>query len=1189
MIRIEVIVLCALLFVGCHDKPVSFHQISASHSGITFNNSITENDSINPISMVNIYNGGGVAVADFNNDGMQDLYFTGNQVASEMYLNKGNLEFEEITEKSGTGGLGRWAKGAASIDINNDGLMDLYVSNSIYRDSLRRTNILYINTGIDKDGVPHFSDMSAAYGLNVHAYSTMANFFDYDNDGDLDLYLTVNGATADNENKFRRTGKETSIVNKGRLFRNDWNVSLKHPFFTDVSEISGINKDGFGHAATVADLNLDGWKDIYISNDFLADNVLYINNKNGTFTDHARDYFKHTSFNSMGQDIIDINNDGLSDIIELDMNPKDNYRKKMMLGPNNYNIFQNFDNYSHQYQYVRNTLQLNQGTPILENDSVGTPVFSDIGFMSGISQTDWSWTPLVQDFDNDGFRDLVVTNGFPRDVTDHDFIAYRRHDAVGKESNLDLLKKIPEIKLANFAFKNTDGIHFEDVSVDWGLTAPGFSNGAVYADLDNDGDMDMVINNTNDKAFIYENTIRGKNVDSSRFLQIQCKGGSQNINGIGAVIDIFYDKEKHQAFENTPYRGYLSSHQNIAHFGLGKVQLIDSIVVRWPGGKKQTLKNVKADQLINVDVNNATEPYSWTQTKSATPALFSEITHSSGIDYTFRGINFIDFNIQTTLPHKLSDYCPAIAVADIDGNGLDDMIIGGNTISSATVFRQQANGKFLQSELSPVDTGMLVFNDQGLLLFDANGDGKPDLYISGGGYKYPHDSPYYQDRLYINNGKGEFTRDPMALPVNHTSKLCVKAMDYDNDGRLDLFVSGRVDPGKYPKAVSSFIFRNISEHGNARFIDVTSTVAKELNNIGMVCDALFTDFDNDNKIDLIVVGEWMCVKFLKNTGTQFIDVSNGSGIAGKTGWWNSIVGGDFRHSGLTDYIVGNTGSNTLYQADEQHPVSMMAKDFDKNGSYVPLVSLFLPANDGTLKEFPAFGRDDILERIPSLRKRFDTYKKFADATTQEIFTQEFSKDAQKLNAKVLQSCYLRNDGKGKFTMIPLPAQAQFSAINGMVTDDFDGDGNLDVLMSGNDFSIEVGIGRLDAFNGLLLKGNGKGAFSPLSMSESGIFIPGDGKALVRLRGANGNYQIAASQNRDALKLFRLNSTRKLISLNAEDVSAVVHYSDGRKRKEEFYYGAGFMSQSSRQISIDTSVSAVDILNRKGEWRKLPVK
>lgn len=525
-------------------------------------------------------------------------------------------------------------------------------------------------------------------------------------------------------------------------------------------------------------------------------------------------------------------------------------------------------------------------------------------------------------------------------------------------------------------------------------------------------------------------------------------------------------------------------------------------------------------------------------------------------------------------------------VADIDGNGFDDMIVGGNTISSSAVFRQQADGKFLQSELSGSDTGMMVFNDEGLLLFDANGDGKPDLYISGGGYKYPHDSPFYQDRLYINDGKGNFKRDAAALPVNHTSKLCVKAMDFNNDGRLDLFVSGRVDPGKYPKPVSSFIFRNDSQHGVAKFTDVTATVAKDLQNIGMVCDALFTDFDNDEKIDLIVVGEWMSVTLLKNTGKDFINVSATSGINGKTGWWNSIIGGDFRHSGRTDYIVGNTGSNTLYQASEQHPVSMIAKDFDNNGSYVPVASLYLPAKDGSLQEFPAFGRDDIFERIPSLKKRFDNYKKFAVATMDDIFTPALTKDAQRLKATMLQSCYLRNDGKGKFTMIPLPAEAQFSAVNGMIADDFDGDGNLDLLMSGNDFSTEVGIGRLDAFNGLLLKGDGKGQFKPLNMNESGIYIPGDGKALVRLKGRDGRYLVAASQNRAALKMFQLTGSRKFIPLEPDDVSAILHFTDGSSRKEEFYYGSGFMSQSARSCVVDSMISSLDILNGQGMVRRV---
>ena len=1169
-----------VLLFACKNKSVLFKKINAGHSGIHFNNTITETDSLNPMNVVNIYNGGGVGVGDFNNDGLQDIYFTGNMVPSKLYLNKGHFKFEDITDKAGTEGMGRWARGVAVIDINNDGLSDIYICNTISDDPMKRRNILYVNQGNDKQGIPHFKDMAASYGLNVQELSTMANFFDYDNDGDLDMYLTVNEASSVDENKFGKNLNDTIKANKGgkgKLYQNTTDTILKHPVFKDVSASAGIMLDGFGHGATVADINLDGWKDIYVSNDFISDNILYINNHNGTFTDRSKEYFKHTSFNAMGQDIIDINNDGLSDVVELDMNPKDNYRKKMMLPKSNYNTFQNFDVYGKQYQYIRNTLQINQGPRMLENDSAGAPIFSEIGFMSGVAQTDWSWTPLVQDFDNDGYRDMIVTNGFPKDVTDHDFIVYRQ-DAIIRESPLKMLNKIPQIKLANYAFKNKDGIMFNDVTTNWGLSTPCFSNGAAYADLDNDGDLDMVVNNINDEAFLYENTLRNKEDSNSHFLQIKCTGTRQNINGIGTWIDIFYNGKEHQAFENTAYRGYLSTNQNIAHFGLGTTTVVDSIVIRWPQGQKQTILNVKADQLLNVTISNAKENYEWQPYKITTPPLFKEITTSANLHFEYKDRDFIDFNIQSTMP--------ALAVADVDGNGLDDMVVAGNSFAEPKIFLQQTNGKFIQQELSGRVNEMQqkTSNDEGSLLFDANGDGYPDLYIVCGGYNFEHNSPYYQDRLYINNGKGVFTKDETALPANYTSKLCVKAMDYNGDGKLDLFVSGRVDPSKYPKPVSSFIFKNDSQNGKAKFTDVTNEVAPELKDIGMICDALFTDFDNDNQVDLILTGEWMPVTFFKNNNGKFKNSSSASGVNNKPGWWNSIVAGDFRHTGLTDYIVGNIGLNTLYQASDEHPVFITAKDFDKTGGYVPVTSLFLPNTKNEMQEFPSTGRDEILERIPSLRKRYNTYKPFAMAAVSEIFPAAAMKDAQRLKATMLQSCYLRNEGNGHFTMIPLPKEAQVSAINGMVTDDFDGDGNLDVLINGNDYGMEVSIGRLDALNGLLLKGDGTGNFSPLSILQSGIYIPGNGKALVKLTDTKNNYMVAASQYQGYLKLFALNKKMQIVKIKADDISAVITFKNGSIRKEEFYYGSSFLSQSARFISINKNVSGIKMRNSKGVIR-----
>ncbi len=1188
----QLLFICLPVFflLACNKKQTLFQKITSSHSGIHFNNTITETDSINPMSVVNVYNGGGVGIGDFNNDGLQDIYFTGNMVPSKLYLNKGDFKFEDITDKSGTAGMGRWARGVAVLDINNDGLMDIYVCNTIYNDTLKRRNILYVNQGVSKDGITQFKDMAEAYGLNVHEQSTMANFFDYDNDGDLDMYLTVNEATsAVNQNQFfGKKLKNTTSVNKGgkgKLYQNNPDILLGHPVFKDVSLQAGILFEGFGHGATVADINMDGWKDIYVSNDFLSDNILYVNNHDGTFTNRSKEYFKHTAFNAMGQDIIDINNDGLSDVVELDMNPKDNYRKKMMLGSNNYNTFQNFDLYGNQYQYVRNTLQLNQGPRLLENDSAGSPTFAEIGFMSGVSQTDWSWTPLVQDFNNDGLRDIIITNGFPKDVTDHDFIVYRQNTVAG-ESPLKMLDKIPEVKLANYAFENKDGLGFNDVTENWGLTTPGFSNGAAYADFDNDGDMDMLVNNIGDEAFLYKNTLRKKEDTENNFLQIKCKGSKNNINGIGTWIDIYYNSTMHQAFENTPYRGYLSSHQDIAHFGLGKTTVIDSVVIRWPEGKKQTLTKIKTNQVVTVNITDAKETYTWQPEKHSQP-LFKEITKAAGINFVFTDRDIIDFNVQATLPHKLSEYKPALATADVDGNGLDDMIIAGNSFSESKIFLQQADGRFIQKNLSDKTDDLLKnSNDEGILLFDANGDNKPDLYVASGGYNYQPGSTNYQDRLYINDGKGNFIEDETALPVNYTSKLCVRAMDYNKDGKPDLFVSGRVEPWKYPRPVSSFIFRNDSENGKTKFTDVTEQVAPDLKNIGMVCDALFTDFDNDDQTDLILTGEWMPITFLKNENGKFKNFTNNSGISGKTGWWNSIVAGDFRHTGKTDYIVGNVGLNTFYQASEEHPVFVTAKDFDKTGGYVPVLSLSLPDKNGVLKEFPAEGRDDILERIPSLRKRYATYNPFAVAVMSDIFPESLMKDAQRLKATMLQSCYLRNEGNGKFTMIPLPKQAQVSVLNGMIADDFDGDGNLDVLINGNDYGTSVGIGRFDALNGLLLKGDGRGNFEPLSILQSGIYIPGNGKALIKLLSAKGNYLVAASQYKDVLKVFELNRKLKTVAVNADDKYAIIKYKNGGTEKKEFYYGHSFLSQSARFIEVNENMVSIIVSDTKGKNRTI---
>lgn len=1182
---LRIIFYSALLLIFSSCKNSLFEEISSEDSGIDFNNSITETDSINVLDFANVYNGGGLGIGDFNKDGLQDVYFSGNMVSNKLYLNRGDFKFEDITEKAKVNGQGRWGRGVSVVDINNDGWDDIYICASIKKEAKDRENLLYVNQGLNNAGIPVFKELGAEYRLNDTTHSTTSNFFDYDNDGDLDVFIVVNEIIdEDFPNRFRPRLLNGEHASTDRLYRNDPNPKLGHPVFTNVSREAGILIEGYGHNASIADINKDGWKDIYVSNDYLSNNVLYINNGDGTFTDKLTSYFKHGAANAMGTDIVDINNDGLADLIELDMNPEDNYRKKMMTNGNNYQTYQNIEYLKYQYQYVRNMLQINQGPSINQNDSLGNPVFSEMSYFAGLAETDWSWAPVVTDFDNDGFRDIIVTNGFPKDVTDHDFITFRNM-AYSIASKADLLSQIPEVKIPNYAFHNSGNLTFTDVSKDWGFNKPSFSNAATYADLDNDGDMDLIMNNINDKAFVYRNNT--KKTADSHYLQVGFLGDSLNLNGIGAWVEVYYDHGKHQVWENTPYRGYLSSMQNIAHFGLGNIASIDSLVIKWPNGMSQLTKNVKADQFIKADISHATNSYSYDKRVFAKDNLFREVTDSLSIHYQQEEKDFVDFNIQKLLPHKFSEYGPALAVGDVDGNGLDDIISAGSFSFSAQLFLQQLNGQFVQKTLiQNADINTKRWEDMGLLLFDADKDGDLDLYAASGSYENERNTMVYQDKLYINDGKANFTIDPSAIPQNFTSKSCVRASDYDKDGDLDLFVAGRVDPWNYPKPVSSFIFRNDGTKGKAKFTDVTKTVAKDLINIGLVCDAVFTDFDNDGWQDMILAGEWMPITFLKNEKGKFKNVSSSSGIQNQTGWWNTIAPGDFDNDGDTDYIIGNLGVNSFYKGSDKYPTYITAKDYDSNGSYDAIPSLFLMDQEGEKREFPAHTRDDMVKQIIGMRTTFQNYKSYAVATMNDILTPEQRTGALRLSANNLQSSYVENAGEGKFIMKPLPMQAQVSALNGMIVDDFTGDGNLDVVINGNDFGTEVSVGRYDALNGLVLKGDGKGNFKSLSILESGIFIPGNGKAIVKLKSSNGKYLIAASQNRGDLKVYSLKRNIKNIQVKEDDVSAIIKYKSGLVQKREVYYGASFLSQSGRFLTIDNNVVSVKVTNTKNQSRNI---
>ena len=1181
MCRFVIVLFLSLCFFSCKNKTL-FKQIEANESGIHFNNIIQDNDTLNILDVENIYNGGGVGVGDFNNDHLQDIYFTGNTVPNKLYLNKGRFKFEDITEPAGVNGSGRWSRGVSIVDINNDGLQDIYICATLSPDVKMRENILYINTGIDDKGIPHFKNMAAEYGLADTVHSTMAAFFDYDNDGDLDMYLVINEILkAQFPGTFRPILKNREHPNTDKLFRNDWSDSLQHSFFTDISAQAGITIEGYGHGVNIADINMDGWKDVYVTNDFIPDNLLYINNHDGTFTNKAGSYFKHTSESSMGLDIMDINNDGLADIIEVDMNPEDNYRKKTMMNTIGYQRYQNNDYYGYQYQYVRNVLQLNMGPGVKQNDSIGDPVFSDISFFAGVAETDWSWAPLVQDFDNDGFRDIIVTNGFPKDVTDHDFNVFRRRSSTVATKEY-MLGEIPQVKLRNYAFRNNGDLGFNIITDQWGLTTPSFSNGAAYADLDNDGDLDMVINNINEEAFLYENTINNKNKTGANYLQIEFKGGKDNLNGLGAFAEIFYNKGQKQVYENSPYRGYLSSIDSRAFFGLGDVTVIDSVIIKWPENKKQVLKDVKTNQLLSVDIKNADIEDTWINYPIAKNTLFTEVTNSLGVNYQHRENDFIDFDRERLLPHKLSQYGPGLAAGDIDGNGLDDICIGGSVGFPGKFLLQQANGKFFIKDMPERKV-----ENRGILFFDADNDGDLDLYCASGSNEFPANSENYQDCFFVNDSKGNFTSDSSALPVNLTSKSCAIANDFDNDGDLDLFVAGRCLPGKYPLPVNSFIYRNDAKNGKIKFTDVTANLATGLQNIGMVCDARWTDFDNDGWTDLLVCGEWMPVTFFKNNRGKFENVSFQSGINDQLGWWNSITSGDFDNDGDIDYIAGNLGENSFFRASDQYPVNMYAKDFDKNGSLDGIVTIFLKDKNGVKKEYTALNRDDIVSQLPPLKKKFLTYKAFANADIHQMFTADEMKGALILHANNFKSCYIKNNGGGKFELVPLPAIAQLGPLNGMIADDFNSDGNLDVVIIGNDYGNEVTDGRYDGVNGLTLLGDGQGNFITQTILQSGFFVPGDAKALIKLRGPDNNYLVAASQNRGPLKLFNHKSpNQKLISLQPLDVSVLVMYKNGKKQKREVNYGSSFLSQSSRFLNVDNNVVSVEIKDTKGTMRKI---
>lgn len=1162
-------------------KSPLFKLLPSASTGVSFANIISENDTLNILNQANIYNGGGVGIGDFNNDGLVDIYLAGNMVANKFYLNKGSMKFVDYTTTAGVAGAGRWCTGVAVVDINADGRLDLYVSASFRKDPLLRTNLLYINQGINKDSVPVFKESAEEYGIADTGFSTQGYFFDYDKDGDLDLYLVTNELyDLKTPIRFRPKLVDGSALNTDRLYKNNGNGT-----FTNVSKEAGILIEGWGHAASISDFNMDGWPDVYVANDFVSNDLLYINNRDGTFTNRLAEYFKHTGWNAMGTDVVDINNDGLVDVISLEMLPEDNMRKKRMLSGNEYYNYFNSSQFDYEHQYVRNVLQLNSG-----NTPKGHPVFSDIGFMAGIYQTDWSWCPLVADFDNDGYRDMIITNGLPRDVTDLDWISYDNGQGGGKAKlSLEMTKSLPVVNIADYAFKNKGGILFENTTTSWGLNKSAFSNGSAYADLDNDGDLDFVVNNINDEAFIYENTINRK-TGGEHILQIKLVGDGKNINGIGASIHLYFGG-KQQYYQHYPTRGYLSTIDSRAHFGLGGVSTVDSIRVQWPEGKTQVLTNVKTDQLILISIRESRESGVTNAGRTANiqnqNLLFSPASRQYNILYKPVERDFIDYTIQATLPHKLSQYGPGIAVGDVDNNGFDDFYLGGTSGNPGVFFMQDGKGKFSLDSTRITRQPNELEEEMGVLFFDFDNDGDLDLYAVGGSYEVPPNHTVAQDRLFINDGKGKFEKSPDALPAETTNGSCVRAADFDKDGDLDLFVGGRVVSGAYPTNPQNFIFMN--EAG--KFVDVSQQVCPQLQSMGMVTDALWSDFDRDGTIDLVITGEWMPVTFLKNTGSSFVSINSTTGISQHLGWWNSLSSGDFDNDGDIDYVAGNLGLNSNYRATPKEPMTVYAKDLDNNSSLDLMLFCYMNAENRIRKPFPMHTRDDLASQLVSIRKRYPTYKAYGAASMDDLWNVQDRQGAIKKTANNLQSAYIENKGNGQFRLIALPIEAQSAPVYGMLSDDLDNDGNLDLLMVGNDYGMEPYSGRHDAFNGLCLKGDGKGKFNVLPLSETGFFVGGDAKGLAKIHTALSEDIWIATQNQDSLVVYNQTKTSESVNtkstkLKPDDFYADIVYKDGKRRRVEFYYGSTYLSQSSRTFSVNKEMIKVTVTNYKGRKREL---